>query len=75
MDESVLSTRRRALLSYIAQEAGTGLTPSIQDMADHVDVSVSTVHRDLEALEEGGWVRKHEGIARSVQVIELPEEE
>ncbi len=40
---------------------------SLEELAQHVDVSVSTVRRDLTALEEGGTIRRTHGGARVVQ--------
>ncbi len=40
---------------------------SLEELARHVDVSVSTVRRDLTALEEGGTIRRTHGGARVVQ--------
>ncbi len=40
---------------------------SLEELAEHVDISVSTVRRDLTALEEGGTIRRTHGGARIVQ--------
>lgn len=40
---------------------------SLEELAQHVDISVSTVRRDLTSLEEGGAVRRTHGGARIVQ--------
>ncbi len=40
---------------------------SLEELARHVDVSVSTVRRDLTLLEEGGAIRRTHGGARVVQ--------
>ncbi len=40
---------------------------SLEELAGHVEVSVSTVRRDLTALEEGGNIRRTHGGARIVQ--------
>lgn len=75
MNYDILNTRRRELLLYIKDRCETGPAPSQQEMASALNVSTATIHKDLETLAAAGWIEKPEGKTRSVQVIELPEEE
>ncbi len=49
---------RRSRLLELVRERGFAALP---DLADLLDVSESTVRRDLEALEEGGQARRTHG--------------
>lgn len=54
---SSAAARRRAIAEYVAQHGNVSVT----ELAEAFDVSVMTVHRDLDELEAGGQVRKFRG--------------
>ncbi len=58
------SDERQARLEAYLQQVEFA---SLEELAQHVDISVSTVRRDLTALEDGGSVRRTHGGARIVQ--------
>ncbi len=58
------SEERRARLEAYLLKAEFA---SLEELAQHTGVSVSTVRRDLSVLEEGGLVRRTHGGARSLQ--------
>lgn len=59
------SRRRRADLQKYLLKVGTS---SPQDLADRYEVSLVTIHRDLDALEQQHLVRKHHGSVSSLPV-------
>lgn len=55
--------QRQAAISELVLAAGT---MRIEDLAEHFGVSSMTVHRDLDALEARGLLRKSRGVATAV---------
>lgn len=63
--------KRLEILKYLAGEAGEGRRPTIPEIADGVGLrSTQTVHHHLRALEDGGYVSRAPGKARSAELTE-----
>lgn len=61
MSSEVPAKRRERIAQYV-QDAGAART---EDLAERFEVSVMTIHRDLDALVAEGWLEKTRGGARS----------
>ncbi|MDZ7910470.1 MAG: DeoR/GlpR family DNA-binding transcription regulator [Rhodococcus sp. (in: high G+C Gram-positive bacteria)] len=59
---SELPTRRRERIARFVQEVGAART---EDLAERFEVSAMTIHRDLDALQDEGWLERTRGGARS----------
>ncbi len=59
VEPTTLSARRRR--KTIRQSVENEGFVSIDDLANSLDVSAMTIHRDLDALQEEGWLRKVRG--------------
>src|SRR4051812_44706370 len=70
---SGLTLRQRALLDFIrAQIIKTGMTPTYDEMADHLGlVSKSGINRLVVALEERGKIRRLPNRSRAMEVVGL----
>lgn len=62
-----MTPRQEQLLDFIEAEQLAGRSPSVEEMQRHLDVaSRSNVARLLDALEEGGFIKRRRQRARSV---------
>jgi DNA-binding transcriptional regulator YhcF (GntR family) len=68
-------TRRRVLDSLRRALAENGHSPSMRELASLAEVSVSTVHRYLAQLERDGLLRRPQGLARCLVLLDRGEEE
>lgn len=68
----VLYRREREILEYLAQfQHQYGYSPTLKEIAQATDhKSVSTVHSLIRALVEKGYVKKAEGNARILEIID-----
>ena len=57
----------RFLLQYIADH--DGVSPTIQEIADAMQMSLSGAHGLLERLQARGRIRRMPGMARTVEVV------
>jgi repressor LexA len=71
----MLTRKQHELLLYIdARLAGTGVSPSFEEMKEALDLkSKSGVHRLISALEERGFIRRLPNRARALEVLKVPE--
>lgn len=61
------AVRREAVLAYVNEHRDEyGYSPSVRDIAQKMNVSVSTAHGDLRELEEEGLVTRVNRLGRSV---------
>jgi repressor LexA len=61
-----LNPTQRAILNAIAKAAGTGMPPTVRELADQLDMKRSTVHYHLQALRRAGYLTgegRHRDIA------------
>lgn len=67
-----LYKRQRQIVDYIAQYIQrNGYSPTLREIADAIGVnSLATVHEHLQALERKRVIRKHEGSARGIELID-----
>jgi DNA-binding transcriptional ArsR family regulator len=63
---SPIERRRRRLLRLLAEAGDRGAAPSIEHMAAALEVSDSTVRRDLAALRDAGHMVATRGQRRQV---------
>ena len=57
-----MPTKRRERIAQYVQDVGAART---EDLADRFEVSPMTIHRDLDVLEQEGWLERTRGGARS----------
>ena len=67
-----LSPRRQRILAFLNQaRAERGITPTIRDIRAAAGLaSTSTTSYHLKCLEEAGYIRRQEGDARSIVVVD-----
>lgn len=67
-----LYKRQRQIVDFIAQYIQrNGYSPTLREIADAIGVSsLATVHEHLQALERKHIIRKHEGSARGIELID-----
>jgi len=67
-----LYKRQRQIVDFIAQYIQrNGYSPTLREIADAIGVnSLATVHEHLQALERKRIIRKHEGSARGIELID-----
>lgn len=67
-----LYKRQRQIVDYLAQYVQrNGYSPTLREIADALDVSsLATVHEHLQALERKHIIRRHEGSARGIELID-----
>lgn len=66
-----ITDRQKEVLTIIkGYQKERGFAPSIRDISTKMnDISVSAVHRHLDALERKGQIRRDKRIARSITVV------
>jgi len=71
----MLTRKQHELLRYIHDHlAGSGVSPSFEEMKDALDLkSKSGVHRLISALEERGFIRRLPNRARALEVLKMPD--
>lgn len=69
----MLTEKQKVILDYIIKcQNDTGTSPTIQEISTHIGVkSPATTHQHLEALEERGFIKRHKGLSRGIEVMEL----
>jgi repressor LexA len=67
-----LYKRQRQIVDYMAQYIQrNGYSPTLREIADAIGVSsLATVHEHLQALERKRVIRRHEGAARGIELID-----
>ncbi|MCM2369017.1 LexA family protein [Aporhodopirellula aestuarii] len=61
-------------LSFIhAYTDGFGQPPSMQEIADAMNVSTPSVNGMLKTLEKKGLIKRQPGVARSIEILSAPE--
>lgn len=67
-----LYKRQRQIVDYLAQYIQrNGYSPTLREIADALGVSsLATVHEHLQALERKHIIRRHEGSARGIELID-----
>ena len=62
--------RRRAILRYVKKhQKSQGFAPSIQEIAENVEVTKTAVRHHLDVLREEGWVSWQDGKYRSLKLL------
>lgn len=64
-----LNPTQKAILNAIAKAAGSGMPPTVRELAEQLDMKRSTVHYHLQALRRGGYVTG-EGRHRDITLTE-----
>ena len=64
-----LNATQRAILNAIAKAAGTGMPPTVRELAEQLDMKRSTVHYHLQALRRAGYVAG-EGRHRDIELTD-----
>lgn len=69
----MLTEKQKVILDYIIMYQGDkGTSPTIQEISGYIGVkSPATTHQHLEALEDKGFIRRHKGLSRGIEVMEL----
>lgn len=65
---SLTRQQKRCLDAYAAGIRTSGIAPSMRDVARHMGISVSGVHRLLVALEERGHIVRAPNRARAISL-------
>ncbi|MBP7875775.1 transcriptional repressor LexA [Candidatus Woesebacteria bacterium] len=67
-----LYKRQRQIVDFLAQYIQrNGYSPTLREIADSLGVSsLATVHEHLQALERKHVIRRHEGAARGIELID-----
>lgn len=66
-----LTTRQRTILTFISDHLEVyGYPPTVRELAEELQASVSTVHQQLLELELKGYLRRAPGRPRAIQVIQ-----
>ena len=74
MSEKSFTDRQRQYLAFIdAYTRVHGRPPAEADMQRHFGVSPPSVHQMVLMLERLGLIRRHPGLARSIEVLVEPE--
>ena len=70
-DEMNLTQREHQILDYMTNYiASEGYPPTIREICAHLNVrSTSTIHRDIEDLEKGGFIRKNPAKPRALELL------
>lgn len=68
----MLKDREKQLLEFIAEFINdNGYAPSFTEMMDGIEEkSKNGIHRMLNRLQDSGRIRKTDGVARSIRVLE-----
>lgn len=65
-----LTQRRQAVLRCIVSYVeNRSYPPSVREIADELDLSVSTVHKHLGWLVSEGYIRRAPGLSRAIEVV------
>jgi len=67
-----LTVRQADLLSFLRHRQNAGFTPSYDEMAEHLGLCKSGIHRLLSGLQARGYIERGYGMARSVRVFDEP---
>ncbi len=68
-EERLTASQRRTLCELQRWTQRHGMPPTVGELARQLKVRPSAVHRDLAELIEQGFVRKHHGKARGLEVL------
>ncbi len=72
----VMSETTEAVYQFIRQYFKEhGLSPSQRDIAKGCYISQSTVGRHLDILEAHGWIRRANGVFRSISILDRTDSE
>lgn len=68
----IVYRRQQQILAFIKQHIQTtGSAPTLKQIAEAIGVSsLATVHEHLQALEEKGLIKRHQGKARAIELKE-----
>jgi DNA modification methylase len=69
----MLTLKQKEVLDYIiSYQSEKQLSPTIQEITDHIGVnSPATAHQHLELLEEKGFIKRHKKLSRSIEVTDF----
>ena len=72
-DEMNLTKREHQILGFLKENiVKRGYPPTVREIGQHLGVkSTSTVHKDLSALEEKGFIRRDPAKPRAIEVADL----
>jgi DNA-binding FadR family transcriptional regulator len=74
MEQNQLPPQQKAVCDFIGRyHAERGIAPSDRDVADSLQVSVTTVRAYIEILKAKGCVTSTEGIRRSLRIADAVE--
>ena len=69
---TLLTKKQKSIYDYLKEYIGkNGIAPSIKEICDHFGTtSVSTMHKQLMALEKKGYIRRIPKMGRAIELIE-----
>ncbi|MBU1628419.1 transcriptional repressor LexA [bacterium] len=73
----LLTKKQKGIFDYLEEYIGEkGYAPSIKEICDHFGTtSVSTMHKQLLALEQKGYIKRIPKMSRAIELIEKKSEE
>jgi SOS-response transcriptional repressor LexA len=70
MEQNQLPEQQKAVYDFIERyHAERGIAPSVRNIADSLQISVTTARIYIEILKAKGYVANTEGIRRSLRII------
>src|SRR3989344_8916353 len=67
-----LTPRKKPLIEFInSYVLKNGYSPTITEIAKHLNLAISTVHQHIKELEEGGYIKKEKNLSRGIEVAIL----
>jgi SOS-response transcriptional repressor LexA len=70
MEQKPLPKRQKSVYEFIERyHAERGMAPSAKDIADSLNVSVTTARVYIEILKDKGYVAATKGVRRSLRII------
>jgi SOS-response transcriptional repressor LexA len=74
--QNQLPEQQKAVYDFIERyHEEQGIAPSVKDVADFLQISVTTARTYIEILKAKGYVTNTEGIRRSLRIIKTKEQE
>lgn len=67
----VLYRKQREILEFISQYSQRhGFSPTLKEIGESVNTSISTIYEHIEVLIKKGVIKKEHGLSRSLEIIE-----
>jgi SOS-response transcriptional repressor LexA len=70
MEQNPLPEQQKAVYDFIERyHAEQGIAPSVKDIADSLQISITTARTYIEILKAKGYVANKEGARRSLRIV------